>query len=78
MQVYFKIYYDGDLNQYIIINLDRLPDGSIHIRQTYLIQRIINIIPDMDKSSSKTTITVMPPLAKNREIDQERMTLTTS
>ena len=64
LQEYFKIEYDGYVNKYLEIEVDRLPDGSIHIRQPYLTQSILNIIPGMDKSSAKPTPMVKPPLAK--------------
>ena len=31
---YFKIEDDGELSKYIGVELDRRPDGSIHMRQT--------------------------------------------
>ena len=34
LQEYFKIEDDGELKQYLGIELYRLPDGSIHLRQT--------------------------------------------
>ena len=60
----FNIEDYGELSKYLRINLDRHPDGSIHIGQPYLTQRILNMIPGMDKSSSKPTSAVKPPLAK--------------
>ena len=45
--------------------MDHSPDVSIHIRQPYLPQSIINIIPGIDKSSAKPTPMVKPPQAKN-------------
>ena len=62
---YYKIEDDGDLNKYLRIDLYHRPYGSIHISQPYLTQRIIKMIPGMDKSSAKTTPVVKPPLAKN-------------
>ena len=46
-QEYFKIEDDGELNRYIGIDLDRLPDGYTHLRQPYLTKIIINPIPGM-------------------------------
>ena len=71
IQVDFKIEDYGDINKYLGIELNRRPDGSIHLSQTYLIQRILNTIPCMDKSSSKLTPAVKPPLEKN-EVSQAR------
>ena len=34
LQEYFKIEDDGELKKYLGIELYRLPDGSIHLRQT--------------------------------------------
>ena len=45
LQVDFKKEDDGDINNYLGINLDRRPDVSINLRQTYLNQSILNIIP---------------------------------
>ena len=52
IQAYFKIEDDGELKKYLRIELD------FH-------QRILNMIPGMDKSSSKPTPAVKPPLEKN-------------
>ena len=49
LQAYLKIENDGGLNKYLRIDLDRRPDGSILMRQPYLTQRIINMLPVMDK-----------------------------
>ena len=49
---------DGELNKYLGIDLDRRSDGSTHLR-------LINMIPGIDKSSSKSTPGVKPPLSKN-------------
>ena len=49
LRVYFKIEDDGELKKYLRIELDRRPYGSIHIIQPYLTQRIIKMIPGMDK-----------------------------
>ena len=65
LKVYLKIEDDGEINKYLGIELDRRPYGSIHLRQTYLTQIILNMIPGMEKSSAKTTPAVNPPLAKN-------------
>ena len=65
LQTKFKIDDDWELNKYLRIELDQRPDGSIHLRQPYLAQIIINMIPDMDKSIAHPTPTGNPPLAKN-------------
>ena len=65
LQEYFKIKYDRYINKYLGIDMDLLPDGSIHLSQPYLTQRITNRITGMYKSSAKPTPTVKPPLAKN-------------
>ena len=51
--------------------MDRRPDGSIRIRQTYLTQSIINMIPGMDKSSDNPTHAFKPTLEKMRQIKQK-------
>ena len=66
LQAYLKIEYDGELNKYIVSDMDRLPYGSINLRQPYLTQRIINIIPWTDKSSAKPTPEVKTPLEKTQ------------
>ena len=71
LQEYFKIEDDGDLSKYLGIELDFHPNSSIHLRQSYLTQRILNIIPGMDKSSAKPNPAVKPSLLKN-EGAQER------
>ena len=65
LKAYLKIEYDGELSKYLGIDLDHHLDGSIHIRQSYITQRIPNIIPVMDNSSAKPTPVFKPPLAKN-------------
>ena len=65
LQAYFKIKDYGKLKMYIGIELYLYPDGSIHLRQTYLTQIIINMIPDMDNSSTKPTPLVKPTPATN-------------
>ena len=77
LQAYFKIKYDGDINKYLGIDLYLRPYISIHSRQPYLTQIILNMIPVMYKSSSKPTPAVKFPLKKIRDIKQEKMTLIT-
>ena len=60
-----KIEDDGYINKYIGIDINRCPYGLIHIRQPYLTQSIINMIPGMEKSSANPTPAFKPPLAKN-------------
>ena len=69
LQEYSKIENDGYLNKYILIELYCSPDGSIHLSQPYLTQMILNMIPGMEKSITKPTPAVKPPLAKN-EVSQ--------
>ena len=64
-QAYFNIEDDGELNKYLRIELDYRPYESIYIRWSYIIQRILNMIPGMGKSSSKPNPVVKPPPAKN-------------
>ena len=66
LQAYFKIEDDGELKKYLGIELDQRPDGSMHLWHPYLIQTIINIIPDMDKSSANITPAVNPTLMENK------------
>ena len=70
IQADFKIENDGELNKYLGIELDRRPDISIHIRQPYLTQIILNVIIGMGKSSANPTPAVKPPLEKMRELMQ--------
>ena len=51
--------------------MDLRPDASIHIRQPYITQMILNMIPGMYKSSAKPNPAVKPPIEKN-EGDQAR------
>ena len=69
LRVDFKIEDYIDLKKYLRIDLYRCPDGSIHIRQPYLIQSIISMIPGMDKYNSKPNPSVNPPLAKMSQIN---------
>ena len=55
--------------------MDRLPDGSIHIRQNYITQIFLNMIPGMEKSINKPTPAVNPPLEKNEVSQARKMTL---
>ena len=65
IQEYFKIEDDEYLNKYLGIELDRRTDGSIRISQPCITQRIINMIPGMDKSSANPIFVVKPTLAKH-------------
>ena len=78
LQVYFKIEYDGELNKYLGIDLDRLPDGSIHLSQPYLTQIILNMIPGTEKLSAKPPPVVKPYLEKNEGAQARKMTLTSN
>ena len=65
LQADLKIEDYGELNMYPGIDLELLPDGSIHLRQPYPTQIIINMIPGMDMSSAKPTPWLTPPPEKN-------------
>ena len=65
LQEYFKIEDDGELNNYIGIEMERRLYGSIHLRQPYLTQIIINMFLVIYKSSTNPTPAVKPPLEKN-------------
>ena len=70
LQEYFNIKDDEYLRNYLGIYLDHRPYGSSHIRQPYITQRIMSMIPVIDKSSSNPDPAVNPPLAKKRELNQ--------
>ena len=72
LQVDFKIEYYLELNKYLGIYLDRCPDGSIYLRQHYITQSIINLIPGMENSSDKPNPVVKPHLQKNRDINPKK------
>ena len=55
--------------------MDFHPDGSINLKQPYLTQRILKMIPGMEKSRSKPTPTVKPPIAKNEGAQEKIMPL---
>ena len=65
IHAYFKTEDDRVLKKYLGIESDRPPDGSIHLRQTYVIQRMINKTPGMENSSANLTHAVKPPIEKN-------------
>ena len=65
LQTYFKIEDDGDLNNYLRMDMDLGPDVSIYLRQPYLTQIILNMITGMDKSSANPNLLVKPLLVKN-------------
>ena len=65
LQAYFKIEYDREIKQYLGMKLDHFPHGSIHIRNPYLTQSNINLIPGIEKSSDKMTPVANPHLAIN-------------
>ena len=77
LQADFNIEDSGEINKYLGIELDRRPDGSIHLSQPYSTQIIINMIPGMDKSRSKPTPAVKPPLEKNEGYQAIKITLIT-
>ena len=77
LQEDFNIEDDGELNNYLGIDLERRPDGSIHISRPYLTQIILIMIPVMDKSSANPTPAVKNPLAKNEGAQARKMTLIT-
>ena len=71
LQTEFKIEDGGDLNKHLRIELDHRPDGSVHLSEPYLTQRIIDMITGMENSSTNPTPPVKPNLDKN-EGDQAR------
>ena len=77
LQAYFNIDYDGDIRTYLGIELDCCPDGSIHLRQPYPAKRKFNLIPGMEKSSSKRNPEVKTPLAKNEGAQPRKINLIT-
>ena len=77
LQADLNIEDDRKLDKYLGIDLDHRPYGSIHIRQPYLTQGIVYMIPGMYKSSANPTPVVNTPLEKNRKIMQETITLIT-
>ena len=76
LQTYFNIQDYGELNKYLGMDLERSPYVSIHIRQAYLTQVIIDLIPGMDNSSANPT-PVVNPLLEKRGISTEKTTLIT-
>ena len=77
LQTEFKTKGNGNLNKYLGIELQHCPDGSIQLRQPYLTQRIINIVPGLDKSSDKPTPEFKPPLAKIYKSQERKKILIT-
>ena len=77
MQVDFKIESDGEINKYLGIELDHHPDGLIHLTQSYTTQRILNVIPGVNKSSSNPTPANNPLQQKTMALKQSKMTLIT-
>ena len=67
LQKYFNLEDDGYLNKYLRIELDCRPDGTIRLRQPYL----------MEKSSANTTPVEKPPQAKNDGAQARKNTLIT-
>ena len=70
-----KIEDDGELKKYLGIELYHHPDGSIHLRQPYLTQIILNMITGMDRSSAKPTPAVNPLYQKMSDLKQEQINL---
>ena len=64
IQEEFNIEDNGKPKKYLGIELDRRPDGYIHMRNPYLTQIIINMIPGMEKSSDNPTPAVGTPYQK--------------
>ena len=60
IQAYFKIKYDGDLNNYLEIELDRWPDSSTHLSQSYISQSKINMIVGIENLNAKRTTAAKP------------------
>ena len=68
LQAYFKIEDDGELKKYIGVDLDRRPDESIHLSQSYLAKTILNMILGMENSSANSTPAVQPLIEKMRDL----------
>ena len=64
LQVDFNIEGDGELNKYPGIDFYQRPYGLTHLRKPYLTQRIINLVPGMDKSSANIIPALNNPLKK--------------
>ena len=47
LQEDFNLGSDVELNKYIGMDMDRHSDGSIYMRQPYLTQRILSMIPEI-------------------------------
>ena len=62
LQTDFNIECDKELNNYPGILVGRRQYGSTHLSQPYLTQGITNLVPGMDKSSTKPTPAVKPRL----------------
>ena len=73
----FKTEDDVELNKYFGLYMDRGPYGSIFLSHICLSQSIINIIPVVYKSTSKTIPAVNPPLARNEGAKTRKITLIT-
>ena len=77
LQADFNIEDDVYLNNYLGIELDHRPDVSMYIRQPYIFQWIINLIPCMDKPSNNTNHAIKPPIEKYQVSQQRKITLIT-
>ena len=75
LQTYFNIEDYRELVKYLMIEMERHPNVSIHMRQADLTQRIINIFPGMDKSSTNPTPAVKTTLAKKLGSSSKRKLL---
>ena len=75
IQAYLNIEEDGDLNKYIGINMVRRPYASIYPRHPYLTQRILDMIPNMNKSSDKPTPGVKSYLSINEGSQARKISL---
>ena len=65
LKEHLNIEYGRELNKYLIIELDLRPYISIHLMKHNLSQRIINMIPVMEKSSAKPNPAFTPHPAKH-------------
>ena len=74
LQEYFKIEYYGEINKYLGKELDRRPDGSIHLSQPYITQGILNMISGKDKLSNNPKPSVKPLLEKSRKLKKKKKT----
>ena len=57
---------EGDLKQYLGVNVDKHSDGTMHLTQTHLIQRFLEVIGLDGDVNSKSTPAIKPLLWKDK------------